>query len=60
MQKVEMYNSLVEAKFDMEKHIIAGWYVHTCTMAEYMAGFNNHKDILVVYESINDQQRRTK
>lgn len=60
MQKVEIYDNLVDAKFDMEKHIRAGWYVHACTMGEIMAGYTPHKDILVVYESINDQQRRTK
>lgn len=50
MQKVEIYHKLLDAKYDMEKYIKAGWRIHTCTIAGYMAGYTSCKDILVIYE----------
>lgn len=42
MQKVERYESVVIAKYDMIDHIIDGWFVHTCATSSH--------DVLVVYE----------
>lgn len=50
MQKVELYYDSLEAKFDMDKHIAAGWRVHTCTLSVYMAGYTSSSRVLVVYE----------
>lgn len=51
MQKVEIYHKLLDAKNDMKKYIEAGWRVHTCTIARYMAGYTPCNDILVIYEN---------
>lgn len=51
MQKVEIYyDGMLEAKQDMNKHIIQGWRVHTCTMSCYTAGYYVKERVLVVYE----------
>ena len=50
MQKVEIYHSMINAKYDMQKHISSGWRVHTCTMGCYMAGYSSNEKVLVVYE----------
>lgn len=50
MQEVGMYNDMLEAKRDMDKHIREGWRVHTCTMGCYMAGYTSSEKVLVVYE----------
>lgn len=50
MQKVELYCSMDEAKYNMEKCIKSGWRVHTCTMATYTAGYVPKEKVLVVYE----------
>ena len=41
---------MFEAETDMNKHIREGWRVHSCTMGTYMAGYNCHEKVLVVYE----------
>ena len=51
MQKVEIYHKLLDAKYDMEKYIEAGWRIHTCTIAGYMAGYTHCNDILVIYKN---------
>lgn len=50
MQKVEMYDSMLEAKCGMDSYINSGWRVHTCTMGTYMAGYSCYEKVLVVYE----------
>lgn len=50
MQIVELYYDALDAKIDMEKHIKAGWRIHTCTMSEAQSGYTSHKTVLVVYE----------
>ena len=50
MQEVQVYYSMLDAKFGMERRIAAGWRVHTCTMGAYMAGYNSCEKVLVVYE----------
>ena len=45
-------NDLSGAKKDaLEKYIEAGWRIHTCTIAGYMAGYTHCNDILVIYEN---------
>lgn len=57
MQKVEMYYSIDEAKYDMAKHIQSGWKIHTCTNSCYTSGTDGwgrhivNDRILVVYEN---------
>ena len=51
MQKVEIYSSMEEAKYEMERYIESGWRIHTCTMGSYtVSGWNSYQDVLVVYE----------
>ena len=56
MQKVEIYDNLYEAKYDMEIHIESGWKIHTCTNSCYTSGYDGwgvrkvDDRILVVYE----------
>lgn len=50
MQKVELYHDALEAKWAMDKHIAAGWRIHTCTLSAYMAGHTPSSKVLVVYE----------
>ena len=50
MQKIERYDSVVNAEYDMNKHIRDGWFVHTCSMTSRIAGYTPHWDVLVVYE----------
>ena len=50
MQRVELYYDSFKAKCDMDKHIAAGWRIHTCTLSAYMAGYTPSSEVLVVYE----------
>jgi hypothetical protein len=50
MQKVETYYDMLDAATQMKKHIRDGWRVHTCAMGSFMAGYNSHDHILVIYE----------
>ena len=50
MQKVELYHDVLEAKWAMDKHIAAGWRIHTCTLSAYMEGHTPSSKVLVVYE----------
>ena len=50
MQKVELYHDALEAKYDMDKHLIGGWRIHTCTLSAYTAGCTTSSKVLVVYE----------
>lgn len=53
MQKVELYSDLLEAKYDIERHIRNGWKVHTCTMTSERPSYSTYYHILVVYEKEN-------
>lgn len=47
-QKAEIYSELFYAKYNIERNLKEGWFVHTCV------SYNNHDiendGILVVYE----------
>lgn len=50
MQKVELYNSMLDAKFGIEKEIHHGWRVHTCTATACKLSYYPSEKVLVVYE----------
>lgn len=50
MQKVKLYNDMLQAKFDMDRWIDSGWRIHTCTAIGYMASYLSRERVLVVYE----------
>ena len=47
VQKVEFYQSALEAKRDMNKHIEDGWLIHTVEMNTISI---RNENVLVVYE----------
>lgn len=54
MQKIEIYNDILDAKWGMEEYIRKGWRVRTCTMSCYEAGYEISEKILVVYDRLKE------